>query len=82
MSSNEKDKMIDFFREALVKQAVSQHYENDKEVVKKGAVIECSINSEQEALILTFENGEKWRYSHIACGADGMLYYQLNENEN
>ena len=82
MSTNDKDKLIDFFEKQLVKQAINQHYENDKEVLQKGAVTDYSINREHEHLIVTFENGEKWQYSCIDCGAEGMLYHQVDENDD
>lgn len=74
MTSDQKNEMFTFLEIKLVEQAVSQHLQNDEDLVLKGGVVRYDLDLKYERLLVQYANGEVWQYRCIDCGADGMLY--------
>lgn len=82
MNENEKADMFSYFEKLLVKQAIQQHLENDKDLVLKGRAVAYELDRDNECMLIKYANGEVWKYQGIDCGAEGMLYELYEERSN
>lgn len=77
LSDSQKEGLRNFLESMLVRQAIGQHRAVcDK--WERGIYCNHSYDIEKECLIVSYENGEKWKYQCIDLGVEGMISTRIS----